>query len=241
MSSSTSNSGIHSGHRGRLRRRFLEEGLDSFEHHQVLEILLFFAIPRRNTNELAHMLLRRYGSFSGVLDADPVDLCKSDGIGESAATLLSLIPALARRYQHDRCQHRKDSLKTTEKAAEFVVPLMAGRAEEVFYAICLDTQLRVIVPTLVSRGSVGEAHVEPRRVVEEALKHKSHAIILAHNHPTGTARPSTADHRVTKTLVDALGLIGIRVLDHLIVAGGNWFSFSRAGDLPASPKSAESR
>lgn len=234
-------SNLHAGHRARLRRRFLQEGLDGFEHHQVLELLLFFAIPRRDTNELAHMLLHRYGSFSGVLDADPKDLTDSEGISESAATLLALIPAVARRYQHDRWQHWESSLNSTEQAAEFIVPLMSGRTEEVFYVICLDTQLRVIVPALVSRGSVDQAHIEPRQVVEAALRHKSHAVILAHNHPTGNAKPSTADHRVTKTLVDALGLIGIRVLDHLIVAGDDWFSFSRAGDLPASTRTAEGR
>lgn len=202
---------------------------------------MFFAIPRRDTNDLAHLLLNRYGSFSGVLDADPKDLARTEGIGEVAATLLSLIPAVARRYQHDRCEHRESSLDSSEKAAEFIVPLMAGRTEEVFYVICLDTQLRVIVPALVSRGSVNRAHVEPRHVVEATLRHRSHAVILAHNHPTGNARPSTADHYVTKTLVDALGLIGIRVLDHLIVAGEDWFSFSRSGELPESPRAAQSR
>jgi len=230
---------LHAGHRARLRRRFLDEGLDTFEDHQVLELLLFYAIPRRDTNEVAHMLLRRHGSLSGVLDADPKDLADNEGIGEGAATLLALIPAVARRYQHDRCQHRQSSLKSTEQAAEFIVPLMVGRANEVFYVVCLDTQLRVIVPALVSRGSVSQAHVEPRRVVEASLRHKAHAVILAHNHPTGTAKPSTADHGVTKTLVDALGLIGIRVLDHIIVAGESWFSFSRAGDLPMPPRPLE--
>jgi len=226
---------LHAGHRGRLRRRFREEGLDAFEDHQILELLLFYAIPRRDTNELAHLLLRRHGSLSGVLDADVADLAATEGIGEGAATLLSLVPAVARRYLHDRCR-RTESLKTTEQVAEFVVPLMVGRSDEVFYVVCLDTQLRPIVPALVATGSVNKAHVEPRHVVEAALRHKAHAVVLAHNHPTGTAKPTTADHRLTKTLVDALGLIGIRVLDHLVIAGEDWFSFARAGDLPAAPR-----
>lgn len=229
----TQSRNLHEGHRARLRRRFREEGLDGFEDHQVLELLLFYAIPRRDTNELGHLLLRRHGSLSGVLDADPKDLSQTEGIGDGAAALLSLIPAVARRYLHDRCQHRTGSLKSTEAVADFIVPLMVGRAEEVFYVVCLDTQLRVIVPALVSRGSVNQAHVEPRHVVEEALRNKAHAVVLAHNHPSGTARPTTADHAVTQTLVDAFELIGIRVLDHLIVAGEEWFSFARAGDLPS--------
>lgn len=231
----TSRENLHAGHRARLRRRFRDEGIDTFEDHQILELLLFYGIPRRDTNEIAHLLLKRHGSLSGVLDADVADLAANEGIGEGAALLLSLVPAVARRYLHDRCR-RSTSLRTTEHVAEFIVPLMVGRTEEVFYVICVDTQLRPIVPALVATGSVNQAHVEPRHVVEAALRHKAHAVVLAHNHPTGTARPTTADHRLTKTLVNALGLIGIRVLDHLVVAGDDWFSFARAGDLPTAPR-----
>jgi DNA repair protein RadC len=217
-----------------LRRRFVEEGLDAFEDHQVLELLLFFAIPRKDTNELAHLLLRRYGSLSGVLEADPVDLARTAGVGETAATLLSLAPSLSRRYAVDRTCQKRHALTTTEQAAEFLVPLMAGRTEEVFYVVCLDTQCRVIVPALVVEGLPDRAHIEPRRAVEVALRHKAHSVILAHNHPTGQAKPTTADHRVTLMLVSAFGAIGITVRDHLVVAGEDWYSFSRAGDLPAA-------
>jgi DNA repair protein RadC len=226
---------LHDGHRARLRRRFLDEGLDGFEDHQVLELLLFYGIPRRDTNEIAHLLLRRHGSLAGVLDAEVADLQANKGIGEGAALLLSLVPAVARRYLHDRCR-RSAGLRTTEQVAEFIVPLMVGRSEELFYVVCVDTQLRPIVPAVVATGSVNKAHIEPRHVVEAALRHKAHAVVLAHNHPTGNARPTTADHRLTKTLVDALGLIGIRVLDHLVVAEDDWYSFARAGDLPAAPR-----
>jgi len=224
---------VHVGHRARLRRRFVEEGLDAFEDHQVLELLLFFAIPRRDTNELAHLLLRRYGSFASVLEADPLDLASSEGIGEAAATLLSLVPALTRRYSVGRARQARHTLSTSERAAEFLVPFMAGRTEEVFYVVCLDTQCRVIVPALVSEGLLDRAHVEPRAAVEAALRHKAHSVILAHNHPTGRARPTTADHRVTERLVAAFGAIDIAVRDHLIVAGEDWHSFTLAGDLPA--------
>jgi DNA repair protein RadC len=225
---------LHTGHRARLRKRFLEEGLDAFEDHQVLELLLFYAIPRRDTNELAHVLLKRYGSFAATLEADPVDLAQTDGIGEGAATLLALVPALTRRYLVDRARHERHALTTTERAAEFLVPFMAGRTNEVFCVICLDTQCRVIVPALVEEGLPDRAHVEPRQVVEVALRHKAHSVLLAHNHPSGQAKPTTADHRVTQALVTAFGAIGIAVRDHLIVAGEEWYSFSRAGDLPVT-------
>lgn len=225
---------LHRGHRERVRSRFLAEGLDAFEDHQVLEFLLFFAIPQHDTNETAHLLLKRYGSLSAVLDADPIDLAQTPGVGKVAATLLSLVPSLTRRYETDRARQERCHLTTVERAADFLIPLMAGRSEEVFYLVCLDTRCRVIVPALVSTGLPDRAHVEPRKVVEAALRHRAHTVILAHNHPTGQAKPSTADHRVTESLVSALSAIGIIVQDHIIVAGQDWYSFSRAGDLPSS-------
>lgn len=181
---------LHEGHRTRLRKRFREEGLDAFDDHQALELLLFFAIPRRDTNELAHLLLRRYGSFSALLEADPVDLAQTEGVGEAASTLLSLVPTLTRRYSLDRARQERHTLTTSERAAEFLVPFMAGRTEEVFYVVCLDTQCRVIVPALVVEGLPDRAHIEPRQAVEVALRHKAHSVILAHNHPTARAKPS---------------------------------------------------
>ncbi|MFA6109174.1 MAG: DNA repair protein RadC [Candidatus Latescibacterota bacterium] len=225
---------LHAGHRVRLRKRFLEEGLDPFEAHQVLELLLFYAIPRRDTNDLAHRLLRRYGSLSAVLEADPTDLAQTEGLGEAAATLLALVPALTRRYSVERARQERHTLTTSERAAEFLVPFMAGRTEEVFYVVCLDAQCRVIVPALVVEGLPDRAHVEPRQAVEVALRHRAHSVILAHNHPTGRARPTTADHRATEGLVRAFSAIGIAVQDHLIVAGESWYSFSLAGDLPSA-------
>lgn len=225
---------LHAGHRARLRSRFLAEGLDTFEDHQVIELLLFYAIPRRDTNELAHLLLKRYGSFSAVLEADPVDVAKTEGVGDGAATLLALVPALTRRYLVDRARHERHALTTTERAAEFLVPFMAGRTNEVFCVLCLDTQCRLIVPALVEEGLPDRAHVEPRQVVEVALRHRAHSVVLAHNHPTGQAKPTTADHRVTQAVVAAFSAIGIAVRDHLIIAGEQWYSFARAGDLPTA-------
>ncbi len=225
---------LHAGHRSRLRTRFVAEGLDGFEDHQVLELLLFYAIPRRDTNEIAHLLLTRYGSLSAVLEADPADLAATPGIGEAAASLLALVPAMTRRYAMDRARQDRTVLDSTERAAAFAVPLMAGRTEEVFYVVCLDSRLRVLVPALVSEGMLDHARVEPRRAVEAALRHKAHSVILAHNHPNGKAKPSTADHAATRALCAAFDPIGIAVRDHLVIAGEEWYSFTRAGDLARS-------
>ena len=224
---------LHRGHRDRLRARLLSEGLDAFEEHQVLELLLFYAIPRVDTNPIAHRLMNRYGSLSAVLEADPRDLASVDGVGAQAAAFIALLPQLTRRYFADRVKRDRTALSRTEAAANYLVPLMAGRAEEVFFVLCLDSQLRVLFPALVSEGTVKDAAVQPRHVVEAAIRHRAAAVILAHNHPGGTAKPSTHDHRLTRHLVQALGAIGIPVHDHVIVAGEQTFSFARAGVLPA--------
>jgi len=224
---------LHKGHRERLKNRFLKEGLDAFEDHQVLELLLFQAIPRVDTNPLAHLLIKRFGSLSAVLEADPHDLEAIEGVGRSAALFLSMIPQVTRRYFLDRVRHVRKPLNTSEAAAEYLVPLMAGRAEEVFYVICLDSQLRVLYPALVSEGTVKDAVVHPRHVVEAALRHKAASVILAHNHPGGSMKPSNQDHKLTARLVQALGSIDIKVVDHVIVAGDQVYSFAREGVMPA--------
>lgn len=223
---------LHSGHRERLRSRFLSEGLDGFEDHQVLELLLFQVIPRHDTNPVAHLLIRRFGSLSAVLEADPKDLASVKGVGPNAAVFLSMIPGVTRRYFHDRVRHAGRKLNTSEAAAEYLVPLMAGRPEEVFYLICLDSRLKVLYPALISEGTVKEALIHPRHVVEAAVRHKAASAILAHNHPAGTVRPSGHDHAITKRLVQALGAIQIQVVDHIIVAGEQIYSFQREGTLP---------
>jgi DNA repair protein RadC len=223
---------LHAGHRGRLKARFLREGVDSFDDHQVLELLLFYAIPRLDTNPAAHRLMQRFGSLSAVLEADPKDLSSVEGVGANAAEFLTMIPQITRRYFLDRVKHTRKTLNTSEAAADYLVPLMAGRPEEVFYLICLDSQLRVLYPALISEGTVKDAFVHPRHVVEAAVRHKAASVILAHNHPAGSVKPSSHDLKLTRNLVQALGGMNVQVVDHIIVAGEQIYSFSREGTLP---------
>ncbi|MBI5849126.1 MAG: DNA repair protein RadC [Nitrospirae bacterium] len=232
MAEAVSEGQLHKGHRNRLRTRFLKEGLDSFEDHQVLELLLFQAVARRDTNPLAHKLIQRFGSLSAVLEADPKDLASVEGVSGNAAAFLSMIPHITRRYFHDRLRYSRKPLNTSEAAAEYLVPLMAGRSEEVFYVICLDSRLRVLYPALISEGTVKDALVHPRHVAEAAVRHKAASVILAHNHPAGSIKPSVHDHKLTRSLVQALGGIHVPVVDHIIVAGELIYSFSREGTLP---------
>nr|CRH07853.1 Putative DNA repair protein RadC [Candidatus Magnetococcus massalia] len=226
------NNHLHKGHRDRLRSRFLRDGLDGFEDHQVLELALFYALPRRDTNKIAHRLLKRFGSLSAVLEADPVDMATIEGMGDGAAAFLSMLPALTRRYQHDRATRDMPALNRPVSVRDYVVPLMAGRSEEVFYILCLDVQCRLLFPALVSEGTIRQATVHPRSVVEEVIRHKAANVILAHNHPSGVAKPSEDDILLTSRLMQALTPIDVKVLDHLIIAGELSYSFAQEGMMP---------
>ena len=220
----------HKGHRQRVKKRFLTDGLDGFEDHQILELLLFYAIPMKDTNELAHRLIERFGSLAGVLDARPQDLCAVAGISENAGILLALLPALARRYQQQKVRD-KTLLNSTARAGEFAKALFTGRLYEAFYVICLDSQNRVNHAALLQEGTINEAPVYPRLIVETALRHQANSIILAHNHPGGSNRPSQADVNVTKNIRAATEAIAIAVVDHIIVAGEEYYSFAENGIL----------
>lgn len=221
---------MHEGHRERLKARFSKEGLDHFEHHQVLELLLFFVIPRRDTNPIAHELMQRFGSLAGVLDANPEDLAAVPGVGQNTALLLSLIPSLTRVYTQDKWG-QKPRLGSSKMAGDYVKTLFTGRPYEVFYVICLDAQNQVNYPALVHEGTIDSAPVYPRLIVEAALRHQASTVILAHNHPGGSLQPSNADLDATRKIVAACEAISVRVVDHFIVAGDNYVSFADKGLL----------
>ena len=215
---------LHDGHRKRIKARYLVEGLDSFPDHQVLEMLLFYCIPMKDTNELAHKMIREFGSLAGLMEADANDICTRCSVSENVAILVSVIPSLARRYVKGKWGD-KPVLNSSTKAGEYATTLFVGRTYEAFYLICLDSQNRVNYAALVHEGTINEAPVYPRIIVETALRHQSNAVILAHNHPGGTMQPSKADIEVTKQIAATLEGISIQVADHIIVAGDRYFSF----------------
>lgn len=221
---------IHKGHRQRVKNRYLAEGLDHFQDHEVLELLLFYCIPMKDTNALAHTLIKEFGSLSGVFDADPKDLCSKGGLTENSAILLSLIPSLSRRYNHGKFKN-KPQLNSSSKAGEYAVSLFTGRLYEVFYVICLDSQNRVNHASLLHEGTINEAPVYPRLIVETALRHQANSIMVAHNHPGGSMQPSKADIEVTKRIKVAAEAISIKLLDHIVVAGEGYYSFAENGLL----------
>lgn len=216
---------LHQGHRQRVRARYIKEGLDAFQDHQVLEMLLFYSIPRKDTNELAHKMLQEYGSLVNLFEAHPLDIVKRCGVNEITAVLLSLIPSLSRRYNQRKWGEKPD-LSDSSRAGKYATSLFIGKTYECFYVICLDAQNRVNCADLVHEGTINETPVYPRIIVEKALLHKANSIILAHNHPGGSLRPSSADIEVTHKIKDALNHIKINVVDHIIVAGDRFFSFA---------------
>jgi DNA repair protein RadC len=219
---------LHEGHRQRVKTRYLTEGLDAFEDHQILEMLLFFCIPMKDTNELAHKMIGEFGSLAGLFEADPKDICKRCGVSENTAILVSLIPSLSRRYFKGKWGD-KPVLNGSTKAGEYAVSIFAGRTYENFFVICLDSQNRVNYSALVHEGTINEAAVYPRLIVETALRHQANSIILAHNHPGGSLQPSSADVEITKKIIVAAEAISISVMDHIIVAGEKYYSFAEKG------------
>ena len=221
---------IHAGHRQRLRERFLQEGFDGWQQHQILELLLCYALPRKDVNDLAHTLIRRFGSLAGVFEAFAQELMQVDGISENTAVLLTMIPALSKKYSQSRWGN-KPKLNSAQISAEFASTFFIGKVYEAFFVFCLDSQCNLIHAVKISEGTLDESPVYIRNVVEIALRHKAHSVIIAHNHPGGSVKPSLSDIRSTKLLYDALKLVGISLHDHIIVSGDNTYNFSRNGLL----------
>lgn len=221
---------IHEGHRERLRQRFLKEGLDGFQPHNVLELLLFYSIPVKDTNEEAHALINNFGSLSSVFDASFEDLCKIKGIGEKTATLIKLMPELFRKYEVDKVNNEETVLNTCELVAEYVSKYFKGVTEERLYLLCLDSAFRVLCFEQISTGTVNVAPVNNRRIVELAYRFNASNIILVHNHPSGVVAPSKADVNATVSLVELFKSLGIKLNDHMIIGNGeDFFSFRRSG------------
>lgn len=225
------------GHRQRLRDRFNSSGLGAFEDHEVLELLLTYTIPRKDVKPIARALLDRFGSLSNTLDAKTAALTSVDGIGESAATLLHLMPALTRRYLRDRWGH-KPQMNTRQDLARFAVDELATANIEVFLLIALTHENHVLRSIAIHEGTITSAPVYPRLVVEAAFRHHAAKVAFAHNHPGGNAEPSDEDVEVTCTLAEVFGALGVPVVDHIIVAGPKTFSMAEADLLETSHGSA---
>jgi DNA repair protein RadC len=219
---------IHSGHRARVKQRFLRSGLDSFDDHQVLELLLFYAIPQRDVNELAHALLNHFGSLSAVFDAPEQELQQVPGIGENAAVLIKLLPQIGRRYLISK-EADSGVIQTSAQAGRFLLPRFFAERDETVYLLCLDVKNKVLGCQCLFRGSINSAQISTRKIVEAALKYNASCVILAHNHPSGMALPSEEDYRTTERISAALRAVGIELRDHIVVADRDFVSMADSG------------
>ncbi len=219
---------IHNGHRERIKKRFLEHGLESFEDHSVLELLLFYALPRGDVNPVAHTLMSRFGSLAAVFDAPAEELAKVPGIGMNTAELIKLIPQVSRRYLMSRASF-DDILDSAKKAGEYLLPRFYAERDEIVYMVCLDAKCKVLNCKLLFRGSVNAANISIRKIVENALVYNSTGVIIAHNHTSGIAIPSEEDKITTRRIEQALKAVDITLTDHIVVADDDFVSMADNG------------
>lgn len=219
---------IHEGHRKRMKERFMKSGLDDFAPHNVLELLLFYSIPRGDTNPIAHRLIDAFGSLSGVFDATPEELMKVSGVGESTAILISMIPQMARKYLEDKA----DAVNVVGSCGDigaYLLPKFVGRTNEALMMVSIDNKNKVISCSVVAEGTVDSAKVSRRKVMEEAMKVKATRVILAHNHPRGVAVPSAEDVAMTREIGRLFAQVGIELVDHIIIADDDYVSMAASG------------
>lgn len=213
------------GHRQRLINKALKHGTEIFQPHEVLELYLFTLIPRVDTNPIAHALLQNFGTFEGVCNAPIEELIKIKGIGRKTAQQLKLFPYFAKAYQLS-AHGDKVSFRSIAEIGEYCVKLFTGIVNEAMYILCLDSNNKLVNQVLVAEGTPSEVYVEPRQIVEHVIYTATCSVVLCHNHPGGTLMPSQNDIETTERIKVALEAIGIRLLDHIIVANGNFITFN---------------
>ena len=218
----------HSGHRSRMKRRFLLHGLSVFDDHNVLELLLFYALPRKDTNALAHQLLDTFGNLSAVFEASPEALMRVEGLGENAVSLIRLFPEVERRCRLEK-EKPEICITSPDQLGRYVAALFLNISNETVFMLCLDARFRLIDCRQLGHGSTTAVAFN---LMELALVQKASSVVLAHNHPNGFAIPSAEDRRSTESICQALSHIGVNLLDHIIVADDDYVSMRESGMLP---------
>ena len=214
---------VHENHRQRVKARYETYGIDMFEEHQALELLLFYCIPRRDTNEIAHRLIDRFGSFGQVLDAPLKELEKVDGMGHNAALYLKLLRDTLRYYQIHNEKGEK-ILNNINACGNYLVKFFEGLQVETVYMLGLDAKCKVLCCREIGRGNVNSAAISIRKIVDIALTENVTSVVLAHNHPSGLAIPSQEDTQTTYRIAKALRAVDVILADHIVVCGTDFVS-----------------
>ncbi|VAV84474.1 UPF0758 family protein [hydrothermal vent metagenome] len=206
----------NSGHRARLRERFLKSGLEGFHDYEVVELLLTFAIPRRDVKPLAKKLIKDYKGLRGLLDATPEELSATDGIGANAAVLIALIKEMAGAYLKERIE-KKHVVSSAKDLLDYLNMTLSGEKVEKFLAVYLNSKNEILGVETLHEGTINQTVVYPRKVIEKAFKHNARSVVFVHNHPSGDPTPSKTDRLLTDELVEAARTVDIKVHDHIII------------------------
>ena len=219
---------IHAGHRERMRKEVIKQNnFDALEDHRILELLLFYGIPRKDTNPIAHKLINKFGSLTGVFDADIAELVKVEGMTENAATLIKTIMPIARRYQEDK--FKKGYLfKNIDEIGTFLIKRYMGFKNEIFAITCLDAGGKLLGFDTINEGNADSVGITLREIAAIVLKYNASCVIVSHNHTNGNALPSKEDVEMTIALKTALAQLSTRLIDHIIVAGNDYVSLAQS-------------
>lgn len=216
---------IHSGHRERMRNKFLAQEGENFPEHELLELLLYYAIPRVDTNEIAINMIEQFGSFSALLEAHPKEISRVCGVKESTAILIALQRTISKRYIQSKWE-KKHRFANINMLCNYCSDALLYKDREYFLVICLDIQKRLLHTEIISEGDIISAKISPRKIVEIAMRYQAVSLVFSHNHPNGKAKPSKADINFTSKLISVLEPLNITVSDHIVVAAdGGTFSF----------------
>lgn len=221
---------LHSGHRQRMKNRFLEYGIDSFHDYELLEMILYYSIPKKDTNEIAHRLLNTFGTLKDVFDADFSELITVNGIKENSATLIKLFQKTTQRYWEDEfSDDGRIDLSTPEKLMQYCKTLYLGEKNEMIYALALDNNLHLMTRKLISEGMPNRVELGIGQVIDFAIKKGTGILVLSHNHPSGISMPSNEDLTLTNRYFIALRDIGIILHDHIVVGSDGATSMKEKG------------
>ena len=218
----------HERHRKRVRDKFLAGGFnDGTPDHEILEMVLFYSIPRRDTNELAHTLIDTFGSLSGVFKASADELMKVEGIGENSVALIKLIMEVARAYARDE-KKKAAYFSSMDEIGTYLLGRYAGIKEEMFTLLSLNSAGKMLSFDEIARGDISQVAVSTRKILETVIRTGANAVVLAHNHPGGIAIPSSEDLSATEAVKNVLAHLDVKLLDHLILAEGDYVSLRQS-------------
>ena len=235
MKKKSSDDNYHKGHRETVRRRFMVGGLDVFAPHEILEFLLYYAIPQRDTNPLAHRLINAYGSLYNVMSSPVQELKAADGVGDRTAVFLSLIFQLYRRMRLQQIRRESTDFRSTPVAVRYFQELFSGQREEAVYQLCLNAQGHIVVCHSLAQGNIVSVTMNMKTLIANAILHHCVSVVIAHNHPGGDAHPLKEDYAATNRMKDAFDAVNIELQDHIIIGENDYASMKEIGYLDEEP------